>query len=354
MYSFLKKRKVLVTGHTGFKGTWLVKILEKFEAEIIGFALPDSQTKFYESASVSVKSYWGDVRNAEQLQYVMERERPEIVIHLASHSTVNKGQEITHYIFDTNMMGVVNLFEAIRKTPSVKTVLIVTSDKCYRNLEIDTGYTEDYGFGGQDPYSTSKAVQELLSECYRNLITKNDRRNINIATARASNVIGGGDFNRTRLFPSIINSFMNHEVASIRNPLAIRPWQNVLDVLNGYLLLVQAMHINEENEQYCTAFNFGPEESSFVTVEQVAKYLLEEFPEEKYIVGGENTVVETNILKLNSNKAETLLRWKRKYALKETIHKTAEFEKRFFSGESAKEICESYIDEYYGGVNGTI
>lgn len=351
MRTFYQGKRILVTGHTGFKGTWLVSILNYLGAHVIGFALPDSETDFYNSACVEVKDYRGDIRNSNDILRVITKEEPEIIIHLASHSTVNKGQELTQYIFETNIMGVVHLFEAVRNTPSVKTVLVVTSDKCYRNLEIDEGYTEDYGFGAQDTYSASKAGQELIAECYRNILCKpEEHERINIATARASNVIGGGDFNRTRLFPSLLHSFINGETASIRNPKAIRPWQNVLDVLYGYLLLVKAMETQEMDKNFCSAFNFGPDNTSFITVQEVAELLVREFPGSTYNVSGKNQVIETNILKLNSDKAKKLLGWESRYDLKKTIHMTAEFERRFEGGESAKEICGEYIRDYFGGI----
>ena len=345
---FYKGKNILITGHTGFKGTWITSILQHFGANISGFALPNSETGFYKSAGLKVDSFWGDIRDKEKVADVVRICQPDIIIHLASHSTVNKGQELTHYIFETNGMGVVNLFEAVRQVSSVQSVLVVTSDKSYRNLETQTPYTEESMLGAQDPYSTSKAIQELITECYRTSFFRDYQ--VRIATARASNVIGGGDFNRTRLFPSLIDSFLKGETASIRNPHAVRPWQNVLDVLCGYLLLAKALYEKKEPiEKINSAFNFGPNEDGFITVEQAALMLLESFPSGYYEISGTNQVIETNILKLDSNKAKELLDWEPIYSINETIEMTAEFEKQFISGVSAQEICETYIRQYFGG-----
>lgn len=350
MKSFYQGKRILITGHTGFKGTWLCQMLSYFGAMLYGYALPDSETEFWDSAGVNIKSFWGDIRDKSVIEKVVRECMPEIIIHLASHSTVNQGQELTHYIFETNGMGVVNLLEAVRGTESVRAVLVVTSDKCYRNRESNVPYTEDCSFGAQDPYSASKAIQELISECYWNSFFRNT--SLKIGTARASNVIGGGDFNRTRLFPSLIDCFLRGETAQIRNPYAIRPWQNVLDVLYGYMLYVKFLYEGEFAENEMPTFNFGPDADGFVTVQEVADMLCEIFAEGRYQISGSNTVKETNILKLDSSKAEKVLGWRPRYCLAETIRMTAEFEQRYAAGETAGQICESYIRDYFGGVYG--
>lgn len=352
MRSFYQGKRILITGHTGFKGTWLCQVLSYFGAMLYGFALPDSETEFWRSAGVSIKSFWGDIREKTVIAEVVRECRPEIIIHLASHSTVNQGQELTHYIFETNGMGVVNLLEAVRETQSVRAVLVVTSDKCYRNRETNVPYTESCSFGAQDPYSASKAIQELISECYWNSFFRD--HSVKIGTARASNVIGGGDFNRTRLFPSLIDCFLRGETAQIRNPYAIRPWQNVLDVLYGYLLYVKRLYEGELVGEEMPAFNFGPGTDGFVTVQEVADMLCEIFPEGQYLVSGNNTVKETNILKLDSSKAKKILGWRPRYCLVETIRMTAEFEQRYAAGEKAGQIYENYIRDYYGGAHGQL
>lgn len=343
--AFYHNKRVLVTGNTGFKGTWICKILEYLGAEVYGFALPDSETEFYKSAVPLCHCTWGDIRDIKAVSGVIEENRPHIVIHLASHSTIDLKKELTKYIFETNTLGVVNILEALRHISGTQAVLIVTSDKCYKNMESPVPYTEENVLGAQDPYSTSKAIQELVTECYYNTFFKDT--DLRIATARASNVIGGGDFNKSRLFPSIINSFLHEKTAFIRNPGAVRPWQNVLDVLYGYLLLIEKMVETNEKKEFCTPFNFGPEKDGFVTVQEVAEQLKIYFPKGCYEVTGSNMVKETNILKLDSTKAKRELGWAPKFTFKDTIGMTADFEKKYAAGISAKEICERYITHYF-------
>lgn len=350
--SFYQGKRILITGHTGFKGTWLCRMFSYLGARLYGFALPDSETEFWRSAGTPMESFWGDIRDKAAIAEAVRVCRPEMIIHLASHSTVNQGQELTHYIFETNGMGVVNLLEAVRESESVRAVLVVTSDKCYRNRETKVPYTESCSFGAQDPYSASKAIQELVSECYWNIFNRD--HSVKIGTARASNVIGGGDFNRTRLFPSLIDCFLQGETAQIRNPYAIRPWQNVLDVLYGYMLYVKLLYEGQLAGEEMPAFNFGPGTDGFVTVKEVADMLCEIFPEGRYQVSGNNTVKETNILKLDSSKAEKVLGWRSRYCLAETVRMTAEFEQRYAAGEKAGQICENYISNYFGGVHGQL
>lgn len=342
---FYQNKRILVTGNTGFKGTWLSKILEYLGAEVYGFALPDSETEFYRSASPASHNAWGDIRDPKAISRAVEDSRPEIVIHLASHSTIDQKKELTRYIFETNTLGVVNLLEAIRHVADTRAVLVVTSDKCYKNIESPTPYTEESILGAQDPYSTSKVIQELVTECYYHTFFKNTT--VRLATARASNVIGGGDFNKSRLFPSLIDSFLNGKTAFIRNPRAVRPWQNVLDVLYGYLLLIQKMAESDKGEDFCAPFNFGPKSDGFVTVQAVAEQLLRYFPEGRYEITGSNTVKETNILKLDSTKAEKILGWVPRFTFEDTIGMTVTFEKRYAEGINAKEICENMISEYF-------
>ncbi len=348
---FFKGKKVLVTGHTGFKGTWLSLMLENLGAIVYGYALEGSEaTPFFAEASPKIEeSCMGLIQDRKKVYDFVTAAKPEIVIHLASHSTLNKGAEITDYIFDSNVTGVVNLLEAVRSTPSVKAVLIVTSDKSYKNIESDEGYTEDMELGAQDPYSTSKACQELITECYRRSFFSKDKLNIPIATARASNVIGGGDYNLTRLFPYLLDCFSNGKTAEIRSYDSIRPWQNVLDVLNGYLILVEKLYNScDASEEFSSAFNFGPEKDGFVKVGEATELLTKEFENSEFIVSGEmKSVIETKILKLDSSKAKKVLGWSPKYTFEETIKMAADFQKRRNSGEPVRNIALDFINEYY-------
>lgn len=345
---FYRGKKVFLTGHTGFKGTWLSLMLELLGAEVYGYALKP-ETEFYTKAMPNVKKSWeGYITDQQLLQEAFEEVKPDLVIHFASHSTLNRSYEITDYIFDTNVMGVVHLLENVRKLNSIQAVLIVTSDKCYRNLESEEPYGEESVLGAQDPYSTSKACQELVAECYRNSFFGREGLNIPIATARASNVLGGGDYNLNRLLPSLLDSFLKGKKAIIRNPMAIRPWQNVLDVLGGYLTLVEKMaKAQDADSVYCEAFNFGPNEDGLITVGAMAKKLSQYFPAaEVEVVTAQKSVKETGILKISSKKAKEVLGWKPKYTIDDTLRMAAEFAIREQQGEPVRKICMEYIQTY--------
>lgn len=348
--NFFKGKKILITGHTGFKGTWLSLMLEKMGACLYGYALPGSeQTPFYmESGIHFVECRYGNIQDKEAVLDYVQKIQPEIVIHLASHSTLDKTGDLTEYIFDSNVMGVVNLLDAVKSIETVKAVLIVTSDKCYQNVESDIGYKETARLGAQDPYSTSKACQELVTECYRKSFFNKGRKNIPIATARASNVVGGGDYNLSRLFPYLLECFSNGDVAEIRSPKAIRPWQNVLDVLGGYLTLVQMSYeSNDADGVYSSAFNFGPEEDGFQTVESAALLLQKNFEGSSlHVTEMKVNVIETKILKLDSLKAKEVLNWYPVYNFETTMKMAAEFKKRQNRNENVREIALDMINDY--------
>lgn len=350
---FFKDKKILLTGHTGFKGTWLSLMFEYLGADVYGFALENSENAmfFNQTSPRIIESCMGYIQDKNKILKFVKKIRPEIIIHFASHSTLNRSDEIADYIFESNISGLVNLLEAIRQVDSVKSVLVVTSDKCYKNIESSEGYSEDSVLGAQDPYSTSKACQELLTECYRRSFFSHEKLNIPIATARASNVIGGGDYNMTRLFPYLLDCFSKGITAEIRNPSAIRPWQNVLDVLGGYLTLVEKLYrCGDANSVYSSAFNFGPDSDGFVTVGDAANILSGFFEKSSYIVSGSlKNVIETNVLKLDSTKAHEILKWNQLYSFTETLKMSAEFIKRSYY-ENFRTIAMDNIKEYVRGV----
>ena len=347
---FFEGKRVLVTGHSGFKGTWLSLMLENLGAELYGYALPESdQIAFFKEAGVSFEECrYGYVQDGDNVLDFIQKVKPEIVIHLASHSTLDKSGELTQYVFDSNVMGLVNLLEAVKSVETVKAVLVITSDKCYQNVESDIGYKETERLGAQDTYSTSKACQELVTECYRKSFFNKDRLNIPIATARASNVVGGGDYNLSRLFPYLLECFSNRTIAEIRSPKAIRPWQNVLDVLGGYLTLVQKLYeSNDADGVYSSAFNFGPEEDGFATVESAAELLQKEFVGSEFHVTASNVnVIETKILKLDSTKSKEILEWRPVYSFETTMKMASEFKKRQNSNELVREVAMDMINKY--------
>ena len=350
MYKFYKGKKILVTGHTGFKGTWLSLMLETLGACVYGFAKNGEEQKFSSLANPKMAGeVLGDIRDQRSIIETLDEFQPEMIIHLASHSTLNEGDELTRYIFETNMMGVINLFEAVRGCKSVQAVLIVTSDKCYENKESAVGYSENDALGAQDPYSTSKAVQELITECYRKSFFQQGVNGVRIATARASNVIGGGDYNLTRLVPNVLECLVKGRPVEIRKPDAVRPWQNVLDVLYGYLLLMRALcETDALDNNICSAFNFGPNEDGFVAVRKVAEILAQQFSNAKIIVNEAKLgVKETTILKLKSDKAKKILGWNPQFGFEDTMKMAANFAIFENQGRDVKTICLDMINDFW-------
>jgi len=347
--NFYEQKKILLTGHTGFKGTWMSFLLERLGAKVYGYALPDEGRTFFQDAAPKVEaSYEGDITDQKHLEAVLSQTNPEIVIHFASHSSLNDCMEKPEYILNTNIMGLVRLMEAVKKTTSVRTVLIITSDKCYKNLDTNQLYIESNPLGAQDPYSTSKACQEMIAECYKTSFFQTEGQKIALATARASNVIGGGDYNSSRLIPYLLECFSQQKKAAVRKPDAVRTWQYVLDVLGGYLLLIEKMYQEQDaNSLYCNAFNFGPSPDGFVSVGELANMLSAQFPGSTYqVIEEKRNVMETNVFRLDSSKAQQILGWQQVYNFDETIRLIADYKKRSMTGESIRELCLDYVDQY--------
>lgn len=353
---FYKDKRVLITGHTGFKGTWMSLMLNTLGAIVCGYSLPLNPYSFYSKAKMEVSEHHeGDIADREMLQRVVEGFKPEIIIHLASHSSLDGSDKIPDFILRTNIMGVVNLLDISRNLESVKSIVVVTSDKCYRNLESEKPYNEDCELGGEDPYSVSKVCQELIAKCYQTTffehIAENNR--ICIATARASNVIGAGDYNISRLMPYLLDCYMNNNTPRIRNPYAIRPWQYVLDVLYGYLLLAEKLYNSSgKTAQYNGAYNFGPSEDGFLQVGKVAEMVGKFFDSKSYVASGEKGMVlnETNILKLDSSKSKATLNWYPRISLDKTIEMTVDFMKKEKNGMETRLLCIDQVYRYLEGV----
>lgn len=347
---FWQGRKVLLTGHTGFKGTWMSLMLEKLGAVVCGYSLPVNAGSFYQEVSPRIAEHVeGDIADAEKVLYTTERFRPEIVLHFASHSSLNGSMQIPDFILRTNLMGVVNVLESVRKTDSIKAVVIVTSDKCYQNMETEAPYTEESPLGASDPYSTSKVCQELLTACYRSTFFRDTDRKIGVATARASNVIGAGDYNITRLMPYLLDRFSNGKAAQIRNPHAVRPWQYVLDVLSGYLLLAEKLYgAYGRTTEYNGAYNFGPLDDGLAEVGDVVERVSRCFGDAEYMVkaGQDHIKKEASILRLDSSKSQKVLGWTPRKTLDEMIRLTADFVKREKQGISAEQLAREYVNMY--------
>ncbi len=328
---FWKDRDVFVTGHTGFKGSWLIMLLKHLGANVFGYALePDTDPNLFSMCALDnhVQSTIGDIRDFEKLKNALISSNASIVIHLAAQPLVRKSYIQPQYTFETNLMGTVNILEAVKSAESVKSVVVVTTDKCYENTNSQQPYCETDRLGGYDPYSASKACAELITTTYRNSffdIKSYDKHGVAIATARAGNVIGGGDWAEDRLIPDIVRSISKNQNILIRYPDAIRPWQHVLAPLSGYLLLAEKLF--SDGMVYSGAWNFGPEEEDEKPVLWLVENLLEKINASisKVIIDREVNPHETGYLKLNSTKANENLNWNSKWNLEQALESIAEF-----------------------------
>lgn len=307
---FWKGKKVLITGHTGFKGSWLSLLLSYLGSEVIGYSLkPPSSPSLYEVTRLDqlINSIDGDVRNYDYLKEVIEKTAPDIVFHMAAQSLVRPSYQDPITTYSTNVMGTVNLLEAIRQTNKVKVVINVTSDKCYENKEWLWGYRENEPMGGYDPYSNSKGCAELVTSAFRNSFF-NSSNSVALASVRAGNVIGGGDWAKDRLIPDIIRALTKNEPIIIRNPQSIRPWQHVLEPLNGYLALAE--NLWEKGQEFAEGWNFGPIDEDAKTVSWIVEYLTQSWiPQGTWKLESQDQPHEANYLKLDCSKSRNRLNW---------------------------------------------
>lgn len=346
--SIYKGRRVLVTGHTGFKGSWLCLWLKQLGAEVIGYSLaPNTNPSFFEVLNIEteITSIIGDIRDEEYLTDTIQKYKPEIVFHLAAQPLVRLSYFEPKVTYETNVMGTLNLFEAVRKSNSVKAIINITTDKCYENKEWVYGYRETDPMGGYDPYSSSKGCAELLTASYRRSFF--DDLNISIASVRAGNVIGGGDWAKDRLVPDIARAISRNKEIITRNPNATRPWQHVLEPLSGYLWIGALMM--ENSKIYSDGWNFGPDDSDVLSVEAVIKKSIDTWESGSYIVdNSDNNLHEANLLKLDISKAKSKLKWKPVYNSDKAIEETINWYKEFYENKSfnAKEFSIKQINDY--------
>lgn len=352
MDTFWKDKRVFITGHTGFKGSWLCLLLNKLGADVYGYALnPPTTPSLYQMCNIDsfVHSTIGDIRNLSILQGTLGKALPDIVIHMAAQPLVRLSYKNPVETFETNVMGTVNLLEAVRHTSSVKSVVNVTTDKCYDNKEWLWGYRENEPIGGYDPYSNSKGCSELITAAYRNSFFnpgKYAEHGVAIATARAGNVIGGGDWADDRLIPDFIRAILNNEKIKIRSPYAIRPWQHVLEPLNGYLMLAEKLYT--DGPKFAEAWNFGPYEEDAKSVEWIVQHLCTMWGKgAAYEVDKNPQPHEANYLKLDCSKARTLLGWKPRWNLEKAIESIIVFTKAIQKKEDIMEVCCKQINEYF-------
>jgi CDP-glucose 4,6-dehydratase len=339
---FWSKKRVLITGHTGFKGSWLSIILTYLNSTIDGYSLKPRKNSLFNKSMILKKlrsNTYSDINNLAKLKKKIKDCKPEIIFHLAAQPLVIDSYKDPIKTLNTNIMGTANLLESIRNIKSIKSVVIITTDKVYKINKNNKAYRETDQLGGFDPYSSSKVGTEIVVESYIKSFFKNSILKNRISTVRAGNVIGGGDYSTNRLIPDIISAINNKKKLKIRSPNHIRPWQHVLDPLMGYLILAKKQYIGKVDNKL-HSWNFGPNKSNFKRVIEIARYIktLQRF---EYIFTKNNVnFKETEILKLNSLKAKKKLNWTSKWNLTKSIKKTLEWNENINNGISAKEMCE--------------
>jgi CDP-glucose 4,6-dehydratase len=345
-----KGKAVLVTGHTGFKGSWLSIWLRELGANVIGYALePYTENDNFVVAKIGskIRSNIGDITDYIKLKRVFDEYQPEVVFHMAAQSLVRLSYKQPKLTYDTNVMGTVNLLECCRLTDSVRVIINVTSDKCYENKEWPWGYRETDPLGGYDPYSSSKGCSEIITSAYRNsFFNVNEHNGCNkaISSVRAGNVMGGGDWREDRLVPDCIRALRNNEPIGVRSPKSIRPWQHVLEPLSGYLLLASKMY--EDGEKYSGAWNFGPDRKPVITVEELVKSLIKHWGHGRYkdlSKGSSGEPHEAQSLMLDISKAINLLNWSPTLSVNEAIEYTVNWYK---ASHVDYDFCVNQINDY--------
>lgn len=347
MKEFFKGKKVLITGHTGFKGSWLSQILINWKSNVFGISLnPPTEPNLFSLLHLESKmnSNILDIRDLENLKAVFDMVNPEIVIHMAAQPLVRESYENPHYTYETNVMGTVNICECIRNNNYVKSFLNVTTDKVYENKEKKEGYVEDEKLNGFDPYSNSKSCSEIITQSYNNSFFK--KMNIPTSTARAGNVIGGGDFAKDRIIPDCVKSALKNEKIIIRNPYSTRPYQHVLDPLNMYLTIIKKQY---EDMNYSGYYNIGPNDEDCVTTGDLATLFCEKWGNNlKWINKSEKDAPhESNFLKLDSSKIKRVFNWKPRWNITKAIEKTVEWTKIYSNNGNIVECTNKQINEFY-------
>lgn len=344
---FWNGKKVFLTGHTGFKGSWLSLWLLEMGAILKGYSLePSTNPSLFEELSLNKKmiSEIGDIRNYQQLNESIEDFQPEIILHLAAQPLVRASYLNPIETYEINVMGTVHLLESCRNVPNLKSVVIITTDKCYENREWDWGYRENEPMGGYDPYSSSKGCVELVTSAYRRSFF-NLEKSPNIATARAGNVIGGGDWSEDRLIPDIIKSFNIGEKVTLRNPFAIRPWQHVLEPLSGYLMLAETIYHSKDDS--LDTFNFGPFDEGCRTVQEIIEFMGDNWKNSPgWEMDNAENPHEATYLKLDISKARSILNWSPKWTLNTTLKSIIEWNIKFHENENMYDYMVNTINLY--------
>ena len=346
--NFYKNKKVLITGHTGFKGTWLCRMLINAGAMVTGYSLqPPKQPNLFSLADIEnkMKSIIGDIRDFEHLENVFAEAQPEIVFHLAAQPIVRESYKEPRYTYETNVMGTVNMLECVRHTASVKTFLNVTTDKVYLNKERTKGYKEDEPLDGYDPYSNSKSCSELVTHCYKNSFFADGK--VAISTARAGNVIGGGDFAQDRIIPDCVRAMQEGEIIKVRNPRSIRPYQHVLEPLAVYLMIAAKQF---DNGCYAGYYNVGPDDCDCITTGELVNLFCKYWgTEAKWENQAEpDAPHEANFLKLDCSLLQNTFGWRPRWHIEEAIQKTCAFSKVWLQGGNIPAEMDKEIEEFFG------
>ena len=349
MYDIFKNKIIIVTGSTGFKGSWLCFWLKKLGAKVVGIGLkPEKGSVIFKSLNLhkEIEQNYINICEFEKLNKIIKKIKPEIIFHLAAQSVVSESYHDPLFTLNTNIIGSANILEACRKN-KIKNLIYITSDKCYLNKEFKKGYKEEDELGGLDNYSSSKAAAEIIFKSYYESYFKN-LKNLSTVSARAGNVIGGGDFKKNRIVPDVIKSFNSNKILYLRSPLATRPWQHVLEPLNGYLKLAELILSRKLKHNLIPNWNFGPNRKNCKNVRQIVDMIAKEWGVKPKIINlsKEKRFKETNLLSLNIKKAEKELNWKPKLNMQQTIKLTVEWYKNFFKEKNMKEISNNQIEMF--------
>jgi CDP-glucose 4,6-dehydratase len=344
---FYKNKNVFVTGHTGFKGSWLCSVLLKFGAKITGYSLNDMKKNYYKNFLdyKKINNIYGDILDFNKLKKNILINQPQIIFHLAAQSLVKTSYKFPYKTIEINLLGSTNIMEIANEYKKLKALVLVTSDKCYKNIEISRGYKETDILGGNDPYSASKAATEIIFNSYlKSFFFK--KKSCGFATARAGNVIGGGDWSEDRVVPDVIRAIKNNKNIILRNPNSTRPWQHVLEPVSGYLLLGKKIY--ENPSLYSGSWNFGPRSNEIMKVKDVVSFLINNLVYKKVkIIIKKNKFYEAKLLKLNTKKTNIKLGWQSRWSMKKAIIMTADWYKNYIKIQDIKKTTVEQIKEFF-------
>ena len=351
--TFWQGKRVFLTGHTGFKGSWLSLWLDFLGVSVKGYSLsPNTNPSLFYEAKVSevLESQIGDIRDQKTLYESMKSFNPDILIHMAAQPLVRYSYDSPIETYEINVIGTANVLEVARSCPNLKAIVNITTDKCYENDGRSHGYSENDPIGGHDPYSSSKGCAELVASSYRRSFLQ--EQGIGLSSVRAGNVIGGGDWANDRLIPDILRSFEKNEPVIIRNPKATRPWQHVLEPLSGYLVLAQKMY--RDQNKYAEGWNFGPNEQDVKSVDWILNKMIAKWPNSSWELDSSSNPHEANFLQLDISKAESKLGWKPIWELSHTLEKIIDWHQAWINKEDMQTVCLSEIKAYMADMNNEV